>query len=114
MQVELARATVSGLTPGYVAGYATAGLRIGRFTPYLTYAVEHSLDQPLVLPNLNFGQSAASVGVRWDFAKNLDLKVQYDRVWTPAGSTGLFMNEQPDFQLGSGTNVVTATLDFVF
>ena len=114
VQAELARETVSGLTPGYVAGYATAGLRVGKFTPYLTYAAEHSLDRPMLSPNSNGGQRSASAGVRWDFAKNLDMKVQYDRVWTPAGSSGLFMNEQPDFQLGSGTNVVTATLDFVF
>ncbi|WP_116135460.1 hypothetical protein [Trinickia diaoshuihuensis] len=114
LQGEVARATVDGLTPGYIAGYATAGLRLGKFTPYLTYAVEHSLDRPVLSPNLNTGQRGASAGLRWDFAKNLDLKVQYDRVWTPAGSTGLFMNEQPDFQLGSGTDVVTATLDFVF
>lgn len=114
VQAEVARATVNGLTPGYVAGYATGGLRLGKFTPYATYAVEHSLDRPVVFPNLNVGQRAASAGVRWDVAKNLDLKVQYDHVWTPAGSTGLFMNEQPDFRLGSGTDVVTATLDFVF
>ncbi|WP_147297987.1 hypothetical protein [Trinickia dinghuensis] len=113
-QAEIARATVDGLTPGYVAGYATVGWRVGRFTPYATYAVEHSLDRPVLAPNFNTGQRSASAGVRWDFAKNLDLKVQYDRVWTPAGSTGLFVNEQPNFQLGSGTNVVTATLDFVF
>ena len=114
VQAELARTIVDGLTPGYVAGYATAGLRVGKFTPYVTYAVEHSLDHPVIAPNPNTGQRAASAGVRWDFAKNLDLKVQYDHVWTPAGSAGLFTNEQSDFRLGSGTHVVTATLDFVF
>jgi hypothetical protein len=114
LQAEVARATVDGLTPGYVAGYATAGVHVGKFTPYVTYAVERSLDHAIVAPNLNIGQRSASAGVRWDFAKDLDLKVQYDHVWTPAGSTGLFMNEQPDFRLGSGAQVVTATLDFVF
>jgi hypothetical protein len=110
----VARATVGGLTPGYIAGYATAGVRIGKFTPYVTYAVEHSLDRPVVSENINIGQRSASTGVRWDFAKNVDLKVQYDHVWTPAGSTGLFVNPQPGYRLGSGTNVATATLDFVF
>ncbi len=114
VQAEIARATVEGLTPGYVAGYATAGLRVGKVTPYITYAVEHSLGRPLVSGYLNNGQRAASCGVRWDFAKNFDLKVQYDHVWTPADSIGLFMNVQPGFRLGSGTNVVTAALDFVF
>jgi len=114
VQGEVARVTVDGLTPGYVAGYATAGLRMGKFTPYLTYAAEHTLDRPVLSPNPNSGQRSASAGVRWDFAKNFDAKVQYDHVWTPAGSTGLFVNEQPDFELGSGADVVTATLDFVF
>lgn len=114
VQAEAARVTVDGLTPGYLAGYATAGVRMGKFTPYVTYAVEHSLDHPVVSDNLNTGQRALSGGVRWDFAKNFDAKVQYDHVWTPQGSTGLFVNEQPGFRLGSGTDVVTATLDFVF
>lgn len=114
VQAEIARVTAQGLTPGYIGGYATAGLRVGKLTPYVTYAVEHSLGRPVILKNLNNGQRAVSCGVRWDFAKNFDLKVQYDHVWTPAGSVGLFMNEQPGFRLGSGTNVVTAALDFVF
>ena len=114
VQAEVARATVRGLTPGYIAGYATAGVRIGKFTPYVTYAVEHSLDRPVLSENINTGQRSASAGMRWDFAKNVDLKVQYDHVWTPAGSIGLFMNPQPGYQLGSGANVATATLDFVF
>ena len=114
VQAEVARATVRGLTPGYIAGYATAGVRIGKFTPYVTYAVEHSLDRPVLSENINTGQRSASAGMRWDFAKNVDLKVQYDRVWTPAGSIGLFMNPQRGYQLGSGTHVATATLDFVF
>jgi hypothetical protein len=114
VQAEVARATVDGLTPGYIAGYATVGMRMGKFTPYATYAVEHSLDRPVVSENINIGQRSASAGVRWDVAKNVDLKVQYDRVWTPAGSTGLFMNPQPGYRLGSGTHVVTAALDFVF
>lgn len=114
VQAEIARATAEGLTPGYIGGYATVGLRVGKLTPYVTYAVEHSLGRRVLSENLNNGQRAASCGVRWDFAKNFDLKVQYDRVWTPAESVGLFMNEQPGFRLGSGTNVVTAALDFVF
>lgn len=114
VQAEIARVTAAGLTPGYLSGYATAGVRINRFTPYVTYAQEYSLNHPLNIPNYNRGQKDLSAGLRWDFAKNVDLKVQYDHVWTPANSTGLFINEQPNFRLGSGANVVTAALDFVF
>jgi hypothetical protein len=114
LQAEIARVTVDKITPGYVAGYVTGGLRFGKFTPYVTYATEHSLDRAVISPNYNSGQSSVSAGVRWDFMKNVDLKVQYDHVWMPDNSTGLFTNQQPGYRLGSGTNVVTATLDFVF
>ncbi|MGV7241289.1 hypothetical protein [Caballeronia sp. M23-90] len=60
------------------------------------------------------GQKDISFGLRWDVVKNVDLKVQYDHVWLPANSTGSFINFQPNYQLGSGTNVISAALDFVF
>jgi hypothetical protein len=59
-------------------------------------------------------QRTVSGGLRWDFMKNLDLKVQYDYVRLGAGSTGLFVNEQPGFRLGSTASVISATIDFVF
>jgi hypothetical protein len=114
LQGEFARITVDAFTPGYLAGYVTAACRIGKFTPYVTYAQEKSLDRGTVTPNYDRGQKDLSSGVRWDFAKNVDLKLQYDHVWTPTGSAGQFMAEQPDFRLGSGTNVFSAVLDFVF
>ncbi len=114
LQGELARVTADQLTPGYVAGYVTGGVRFDKFTPYATYAVEHALGHQTVAPNANLGQRDLSIGLRWDFAKNLDMKVQYDRIWTPSQSAGLFINEQPNFRFGSGANVFSATLDFVF
>jgi len=59
-------------------------------------------------------QQTLTAGLRWDFMKNVDLKVQYDNVRLDAGSTGLFVNEQPGFRLGSSANVFSATIDFVF
>lgn len=114
VQAEIARQTATGLSPGYIGGYATAGIRVARLTPYVTYAQAHSLDHPTSVMNMNFGERDLSAGVRWDFAKNVDLKVQYDHVSAPANSTGWFTNFTPDFRLGPSANVVTATLDFVF
>lgn len=114
VQAEIARQTASGISPGYIGGYASAGVRIARLTPYVTYAQTHSLDHPTSVMNLNFGERDLSAGMRWDFANNVDLKLQYDHVSAPANSTGWFTNFAPGFQLGPSANVVTATLDFVF
>lgn len=114
VQGELARVTVDQITPGYLSGYLTAGARFGRFTPFVTYAQEHSLSHATVVPNANLGQRDVSAGVRWDFMKNVDLKVQFDHVWLPSDSIGTLVNLQPGYQLGTGTNVISAALDFVF
>ncbi|PTB16889.1 hypothetical protein C9I57_30925 [Trinickia symbiotica] len=114
VQGELARVTADGMTPGYLAGYLSGGMRFGQFTPYATYAVEHALNYQTIIPNANLGQKDLSVGLRWDFAKNLDMKVQYEHIWTPSQSAGLFINEQPNFRNGCAANVFSATLDFVF
>jgi hypothetical protein len=61
----------------------------------------------------NESQTTLTAGLRWDFMKNLDLKVQYDNVRLDAGSTGLFVNEQPGFRPGSTANVFSLAVDFV-
>ena len=114
VQAELARITVNQITPGYFSGYVSAGYRINKFTPFVTYAQAYSLGHSTMVPNLNLGQKDASCGVRWDFRKDMDLKFQYDHVWLPSNSTGMFTAVQPTFQLGSGTNVLSVALDFVF
>ena len=114
VQGEWAHAKVGNLTPGYNSWYAVGGYRIQKFTPYVMYSMERSLANPIVIPNGNQGQKDYSVGVRWDLRKNLDLKVQYDRVVLPNNSQGYFVNPQQGFVLGSRANVVSAVLDFVF
>jgi opacity protein-like surface antigen len=120
------------------AGFVTAGYRTHGLTPYATYARVKSqhdaapvialggLPAPLaaygavvngVVEGLNSAstsQRTLSAGLRWDFMKNFDLKVQYDYVRLDAGSTGLFGNEQPGFRPGSTASVFSAAVDFVF
>lgn len=114
MQAELARVTTQDLTPGYLSGYVTAGYRVGRFTPYATYAYAHSLGHTTLNYNMNAGQRDLSAGVRWDVRKNVDLKLQFDHIRLPADSTGSFVNIQPQYRLGTGANVTALVLDFVF
>lgn len=124
------------------AWYATGGYRWGKFTPYLTYA-EARLKSPqsdagitavpagapfatisanaaLLNANLNEQlagapiQKTVSVGLRWDFARNAALKLQYDYSRIGDGSPGTLDHQLPGFVPGGSFSVVSATLDFVF
>ena len=120
------------------AWYASGGYRAGNFTPYVTYAHEGAAsnsDPGLTLAGLpptlagfaaglNAGlnavlesipaQSTASIGVRWDFMKNLDLKLQVDHTRLGADSSGTLINLQPGFRLGGAINLFSAAVNFVF
>ncbi len=138
VMLELHRWTSRGIVGDANAGFITAGYRTHGVTPYATYSRLKSLHETMPAIPLNglppplagFGavvnsivaginsssesQRTLSAGVRWDFMKNLDLKLQYDYVRLDAGSTGLFVNEQPGFKPGSTAGVFSATVDFVF
>lgn len=119
--------------------YVSSGHRFGKVTPYLTYAQirpnsntsDPGLNLSQLPPNqvvpaetLNEQLNAAlasltsqrtlSAGLRWDFLRNMDLKVQYDRVDLGAHSQGWLTNLQPGFRVGSALDVFSATVDFVF
>jgi hypothetical protein len=115
------------------------GYRLGKLTPYLTSsqitapavsnsglaaagfppelagtvtALNAGLDA--VLDSTHHVQRSLSIGGRWDFVKNVDLKVQYDHMRIGADSTGTLINIQPGFQPGGTVNVFSTTVDFVF
>ncbi|MBA5688402.1 porin [Rugamonas apoptosis] len=110
--------------------YAMAGYRIGKVLPYYAHAAVTQHGQSVTLPAgfppagplstavngvlTAAEQSTDLIGVRWDFAKNVDLKVQIDRVKpkTP-GKAGLMING-PATGFTDTVTVVAASLDFVF
>jgi opacity protein-like surface antigen len=118
--------------------YVSGGYRFGAVTPYLTYGkMKNSLNSdpgldvstlPPALAGtaiaLNAGlntilarrpaQKTASVGARWDFMKNVALKLQYDHTNLGAGSPGTLINLQPGFGFGSTVNLYNITIDFVW
>ncbi len=121
------------------AWYATGGYRLGAVTPYLTYANTRAnsnrSDPGLSLAGLSpeaagaaavlnatlnavLGaipvQQSISAGGRWDFRKNVALKLQYDRLNLGAGSAGVLGNLQPGFQPGGTVHLFSTTLDFVW
>jgi predicted porin len=123
------------------AGYVTFGYRIDKFTPYVTYAQSDTdLDDPAVIDTTGMpavlagganvlagglntslsgfanSQKSYSVGVRWDFSRSADLKIQYDRLTLEDGTAGRLGNKAADFnpQDGDNVDVFSAAIDFVF
>jgi len=120
------------------AWYASSGYRLGKFMPYLTYAEVRAIGNSNAGLNLmglpsgaaEFGaglnaalnsvletiadQRTVSAGTRWDFAKNADLKLQFDHTRLGAGSSGTLINVQPGFVPGGTVNLFSAAIDFVW
>jgi hypothetical protein len=120
------------------AWYASSGYRLGKFMPYLTYAEVKAIGNSnsglslMGLPpgeaefgaGLNAGlhsvleaiadQKTVSAGTRWDFAKNVDLKLQLNHLRLGAGSSGTLINVQPGFVPGGTVNLFSAAVDFVW
>ena len=111
--------------------YVTAGYRIAQFTPYVTFAqvssdtVEENGISTAGLPGvaadgataLNAGinailsataanQRTASIGVRWDFMANADLKLQYDRKSLSDDSHGRLINATQAFEPNGDFDVI--------
>jgi len=115
------------------AGYFLAGYRVGEFTPFAGYSwlrsekkaqstgIPGGLSPALDALNTGFNSALAdshadqrttSVGVRWDFASNLDLKVQYDFI--RGSSESIFPLRDETTKWNGRTNVLTVVLDFIF
>ena len=124
-----------------IGWYAGGGYRFGAFTPYLTYAqvdfgARGNSDPGLTLTGLppamvGFGaglnaglnsllqksrpkQNTLSMGARWDFAKNFDVKLQVDHMRPGATSFGTLINIQPGLRPGSTVNLLSVSVDFLF
>lgn len=103
-------------------GHLTAGLHFNQFTPFITLAGKQankiSTDPNPILNALfagrNVGQKSAVIGLRWDFAKNTDFKVQYDHVINSTGSIGALSNQQANFQTGGRYRLLSAALEYAF
>ena len=112
---------------GVRAWYVSGGYRFGSVAPYVTYAStrNHTKTEAgtgfatsivnSVIGNAN-AQNTTSLGVRWDFMRNLALKAQYDRIKLGTGSTGRLSVPfgstlpPPDRKV----DVFTLSVDFVF
>lgn len=119
--------------------YAMGGYHLGAFTPFMAYSRTHTLDD-LVFPVFNVGalpvnlqasagfvnaidtnlkrpidRQTVSVGARYAFAKNFDVKMQWDHISKPAGASSWFVNQTANFTTTEQkANVVSVAVDFVF
>jgi hypothetical protein len=136
---EASRTRTESLLGATRSMYASAGLRRGAFTPYLSVARVRAVGatsdpglptgglaqaQAGQVAQLNGGlnlllatipqQSTRAAGLRWDVAANTALKVQYDRVTPQHGSRGTLINLTPAFRSGRTVHVASVALDFVY
>jgi hypothetical protein len=139
LMAEASRTLTDSLLGATRSVYASAGLRIKSFTPYLSVAQVRAIGQtreeglPTAgLPSeaasqvaqLNAGlnlllatipqQNSMAAGLRWDLAGNAALKLQYDRVTPRHGSRGTLINLTPAFRSGRTAHVASVALDFVY
>jgi hypothetical protein len=100
------------------AMYATAGLRVDKFTPYLTYSQDSQSTVETATAHVGAAensQRAVSVGTRWDFMRNTDVKVQYDRIRLSDDSNGNLINVPEGVTLYGGRfHVFSLSADVVF
>jgi hypothetical protein len=110
------------------SGYFYVGHRIQKWTAFATLAAARSrtvgastgLPTPNPLDDAVAGnlratgadQQSASLGIRYDFMRDMDLKVQVDRFRVKDNATFLWRDAAPDWN-GRAT-VLTVSLDFVF
>jgi hypothetical protein len=108
-------------------GYALAGYRIADVTPYigLSWVQSRKRDIPVTgnpvvdfvtpytMSDSHSDQKTSFVGFRWDFMRNMDLKVQWDAIRGEPSS--LFPYRQDNRARWDGSmNVYSLTMDFIF
>jgi hypothetical protein len=139
LMLEASRSRTESLLGATRSVYASAGVRLNAFTPYLSVArvraTSPTRDDGLPttglapaeaarVAQLNGGlnlllatipqQTTQAAGVRWDLAANAALKLQYDRVTPQHGSRGTMINLTPAFRSGQTAHVASVALDFVY
>ena len=122
VNLELGMVKRVSFSPKSYEAALTAGLRRGNFTPYAVLSKFHPAEKlqsnnaiasNFINTYYNRGEQTTSLGLRWDFSKSADFKVQYDRVNLDEGSIG-FLRAKPGLTSGGTYGVVSAAVDFVF
>jgi hypothetical protein len=101
----------NGIKAIRAAWYLTGGWRIGAFTPYLTLAELRPLTVTAAAP---IAQHSTAAGLRWDLARNIDLKLQLDQLRLGDNSYGTLQNVVAGTPRGGRVHLVSVVADFIF
>lgn len=101
-------------------GYLLAGYRVGQVTPYLGYSrifsdARGNTLNPVVagiMADAYANQYTTIVGARWDAARNIALKAQWDGIHGKRESIFPFRSETDQFR--GRMDVFSVTMDFIF
>lgn len=102
------------------SGYILAGYRVASVTPYLGYSRVFS--QPrrntlnpvvaMIMADAHVDQKTTIVGARWDLARNLAVKAQWDAI--RGEPTSIFPYRRDQAGWNGKMDVISLTVDFVF
>jgi len=133
LQAEYAqrRAQEPVYIPQTNSGYLMAGYRFGKILPYYAHAYYEDAGSTVTVPTVPAGhplaptlagvsallksteQKSDLIGMRWDFAKSMALKVQIDHV-KPQTKGGSLILPSGVMTYDKSVNVYAAGIDFVF
>ncbi|MBS1132584.1 MAG: hypothetical protein H6R16_3586 [Proteobacteria bacterium] len=102
-------------------GYLLAGYRIAQVTPYLGYSwvrsERHASPDPYasrVIADSHSDQKTSIVGMRWDVARNVAVKAQWDGVRGDPTSIFPYRNDPVNGRWSGKMDIYSLTVDFVF
>lgn len=97
------------------AWYVSGGVRLGRFAPYAIYSTTHAQSAGTAGLKSLGNDHTVTAGVRWDFAKNFDTKLQLQQVTVDSlDDPATFADVRPGARVGDKAHILSLTLDFVF
>jgi hypothetical protein len=97
-----------------LAWYVSAGMHVGHFAPYAFYSAMHQESVGTSALTSLGNQHTVAAGVRWDFAKNLDVKLQLEQVTLDSlDDPAAFAKLQPGARVGDKAHLISLTLDFL-
>jgi hypothetical protein len=104
-------------------GYVLAGYRVGEVKPYLGYSWIRSVQrntagrqfiESKIMADAHADQNTRIVGMRWDVARNMALKAQWDAIRGEATSIFPYRNDPASGLWPGRMDVYTVTFDFIF
>lgn len=101
----------TGIKAERAAWYINGGVRIQDFSPYITVSELRPLSNTGQAP---VAQRTYAAGIRWDVARNIDIKLQFDRLHLGDNSFGTLQNTAPSVKPGGKVLITSVLMDFIF